>query len=322
MEVFIVRKIKAALLLLFLFVLVGCSQSSDSSNSNSATRTNESAGSTAPSATDDTSSARQQTSSTNLNAAQPNAAPSERKIIRNATLTLESDKPAEGGQRIATIAEQSGGYVATTETRQRGDEDAGGANASVIIEIRVPSQQFNAALEKIRGLGNRVSSEKITGQDVTEEYLDLEARIRAKQALEAQFLEIMKTARTVRDALEVQTQLAEVRTEIERLQGRLRYLENQTSLSTIRVTIETPAPLVATRTSGFFRSLGRAFGDGIDAAATILLVLLRIFIALIPIVLFIFLPIFLLLRYFMRRLKRQRLAAKLQSTPDERGAQT
>lgn len=77
-----------------------------------------------------------------------------------------------------------------------------------------------------------------------------------------------------------------------------------------------PEPLVATRTSGFFRSLQRAFGDGVNAAATILLVLLRIFIALVPVVLLVFLPIALLLRFLLRRFRRRRLAAKLQSTAE------
>ena len=261
-----------------------------------------------------TGASQQSSLPASVNAAQ--ATTTERKIIQNAALTLETDKPADGGRRIAAIAEQSGGYVASTDTRQRGDEDAGGANITVNVEVRVPSAQFTNVLNQIRGVGSRVSNEKTTGQDVTEEYIDLEARIRAKQALEAQFLEIMRTAKSVRDALEVQTQLAEVRTDIERLQGRLRYLENQTGLSTIKVTLEMPEPLVATRTSGFFRSLQRAFGDGVNAAATILLVLLRIFIALVPVVLLVFLPIALLLRFLLRRFRRRRLAAKLQSTAE------
>ena len=86
---------------------------------------------------------------------------------------------------------------------------------------------------------------KISGQDVSEEYLDLEARLRTKKALEAQFLEIMKQARKVQDALDVQSQLADVRTEIERLEGRRRFLENQAALSTITTTLQMPQPIIA-----------------------------------------------------------------------------
>ena len=97
---------------------------------------------------------------------------------------------------------------------------------------------------------------------MTEEYIDLEARIRTKKALEAQFLEIMKQARKISDAMEVQTQLAEVRTEIERLEGRRRFLENQSALSTINITLHTPTPVVAAATRGFVYDLKAAFGDG------------------------------------------------------------
>src|SRR6185295_6582072 len=102
--------------------------------------------------------------------------------------------------------------------------------------------------------------EKVSGQDVSEEYLDLEARIRSKKALETQFLEIMKQARKVSDALEVQGELADVRTEIERFEGRRRFLENQSTLSTITATLQMPAPLVVATTTGFSHSIKEAFG--------------------------------------------------------------
>jgi Flp pilus assembly protein TadB len=139
--------------------------------------------------------------------------------------------------------------------------------------------------------------------------MDLEARIRSKQALEAQFLEIMKQARSVTDALEVQRQLSEVRGEIERLEGRRRFLENQSSLSTITVTLQPSQPLV--NTSGFFYKVKRAFGSGVDIAASITLFLVQFIVAIIPVVVLIFLPIWLLLRYLLRRLRRARLNQKL-----------
>jgi chromosome segregation ATPase len=75
---------------------------------------------------------------------------------------------------------------------------------------------------------------------VTEEYIDLEARLRTQKALEAQFLEIMKQAHKISDALEVQRQIAEVRADIERIEGRRRFLENQSALSTITLMLQTP----------------------------------------------------------------------------------
>ena len=146
-------------------------------------------------------------------------APTDRKIIRNGEFTIESKNPTEDQRKIQAIAEAVGGFVVTSEFQQ-----SSAYLSKVNVIVRVPSAQFQAATDKIRGTGNQVLREKISGQDVTEEYVDLEAQLRAKKALEAQFLEIMKQARKVEDALSVQEKLSEVRTEIERLEGRRRYL--------------------------------------------------------------------------------------------------
>jgi hypothetical protein len=230
--------------------------------------------------------------------------PVERKIIRNAQLTVEHDAPAEAARRIASIAESRGGFVVTSESRQLGGHGGGGKPSEVVtVELRVPSAQFDSVIGEILNAGGQVVEERKTGQDVTEEYIDLEARIRTQKELEAQFLVIMKSANKVTDALEVQTELANVRTEIERLEGRRRFLENQTSLSTIKVTLRPPAPLVST--TGFSHGVRSAFGDGIDAAAAIILVLIRVLIALVPVLLFIVLPLALLVRFALRRLRRR-----------------
>jgi hypothetical protein len=113
----------------------------------------------------------------------------------------------------------------------------------------------------------------------------------------------MKRAAKVSDALEVHSQLAGVRTEIERIEGRRRFLENQAALSTINVTMQPPAPLISTNTSGFFYNLKYAFGDGLDIAADIILGLIRFGIALLPVLLLVVLP----LVFIWRRLVRPRL---------------
>ena len=233
-----------------------------------------------------------------------------RKIISNAELTIETNAPADGQRKVASIAEARGGFVVASEARQRNSsEDQAKPEMEVAVTVRVPSAQFSATVDEIRAVGNRVRAEKITGQDVTEEYIDLEARIRTKKALEAQFMEIMKQAHKVSDALEVQSQLAEVRTEIEQLEGRRRYLERQSSLSTIKVTLLPPMAIVST--TGFFYNVKGAFGDGIDAAVAITLGLIRAVIVLIPILLLIVLPLGLLARLGLRRLRRIRLARDL-----------
>jgi hypothetical protein len=233
---------------------------------------------------------------------QPDApAPVARKIIRNAALTLEVEEPARALQRIASLAESRGGFVVTSDSRQQTGAKGERAYEIITVELRVPAAQFDPALAEIRGSGGTVTAEKITGKDVTEEYIDLEARLRTQRALEAQLLEIMKGADEVADAINVQRELTNVRTEIERVEGRRRFLENQSSLSTISVTLQPPTPLIGTR--GFFGGIGRAFGDGVDIAASITLFLIWLLVALIPVVLFIGLPAYFILRLLARRLR-------------------
>lgn len=229
----------------------------------------------------------------------------DRKIIRNGELTIETDSPTNGLSRITAIAESLGGFVITSELKQNGGKNQSNPSQSVTVVARVPSAQFGAALDQIRNIGSRVLQEKISGQDVSEEYLDLEARLRSKKALEAQFLEIIKQAKKVSEALEVQNQLADVRTEIEQLEGRRRFIENQAAFSTITSTLQMSAPIVTATTSGFGHSIREAFGDGVDTAATIILGLIKIFIVLIPVGLFIGLPMWLIWRVVRRRLPKK-----------------
>ena len=225
------------------------------------------------------------------------AAAESRKVIRSAELTLQIDNPKDGQARITSIAQSHGGYVVTSEFKA----GTGKTDENVTIVIRVIADKFVDAIDEIRRVGGRVTQEKLSGQDVTEEYIDLEARIRAKRALEAQFLEIMKQARKVEDALEVQRQLTDVRTEIERLEGRRRFLENKSQLATITVTLQTTAPLVATTGSGFGQELKQAFGDGVDTAIDIVLGVIKLVIVLIPVALFVLLPAWVVLRRLARR---------------------
>ena len=228
--------------------------------------------------------------------------PIDRKIIRNGELTLETESPTEGLRKITAAAESHGGFVVTSEFKQNPVAAGAKPSQSVTVVARVPASQFAAALEQIRSAGERVVQEKVSGQDVSEEYLDVEARLRNKKALEGQFLEIMKQARKVEDALDVQSQLADVRTEIERLEGRRRFLENQAALSTITTTLQMPQPIIAATTTGFGTTIKQAFGDAVDTSVSIVLFVIQAVIVLVPITVFFGLPGWVLWRAVRRRL--------------------
>lgn len=239
----------------------------------------------------------------------------ERKIIKDAELTLEVPSPTEAQRKVTAIADTLGGFVVTSEAKLRQSSDGSPAVTDVTLVMRVPATQFGAALNQIHAVSNVIIAEKQTGQDVTEEFIDLEARIKTQKALEAQFLEIMKQAHKVEDALEVQTQIANVRGEIERLEGRKRFLENRSSLSTITVNLNSAGSGIVVNASGFGKNIKEAISDGIDVAKAIVLFLIRFVIVMIPVFLLVFLPIGLVLRYFVRRARRYKLAREMTSGP-------
>ncbi len=232
----------------------------------------------------------------------------ERKIIRNADLTLEANSPEETQQKISSIVESKGGFV--VESTQSISDVQATTRDTVSMTIRVPAEKFDETLNEIRKNSNRVIVETVKGEDVTEEFIDIEARLKTKKALEEQFLEIMKRSNSVEDALNVQRELAEVRGEIEQIEGRKRFLENQASLSTIKIKLQSPTAFSA-NSSGFFYQLKESIGSGYSAALNFILVLITVLIALLPFLLLVVLPIYLILRYFWRKRENQNLASEI-----------
>jgi len=238
----------------------------------------------------------------------------DRKIIRNAEITIEVPSTTDAQHQVTSIAETHGGFVVTSEAKQRESNDPAQRTLDIKLVVRVPSNQFGRAFDDIKKLAGNTPSENVTSQDVTEDFIDLEARIKTQKALEVQFLEIMRQANKIADALEVQRQIAEVRTDIEKLEGRKRFLENRSSLSTINVNIQTPKPVIAVTETGFRQSLREAVSDSITLASDLVLFFARFLIMMAPVALFVLLPSGLMIRYLWRRAKRIRLAQAL-ATP-------
>jgi Domain of unknown function (DUF4349) len=243
-------------------------------------------------------------------AEQTQAAPvvTDRKIIRNAELQLEANAPEEAQAKIGKIAEAKGGFV--VETQSSASDARAATRDTVTMTVRVPSAKFDEALSEIRATANRIIEEIVRGEDVTEEFIDIEARLKTQKALEAQFLEIMKRSNSVADALNVQTEIARVRGDIEKIEGRKRFLESQASLSTIKIRLQTPAAFSA-NTAGFFGKLGQAFGSGFDAALSFILFFVTILTALLPFFLLIVLPLYFVIRYFLRKSRRGKSADEI-----------
>jgi len=128
---------------------------------------------------------------------------------------------------IAGLAVRLGGYVVSS---QISGEDEGMRGS---ISIRVPDEKFEQVMVELRGLAERVKSESTNSRDVTEEYIDLEARLKNAEATESQYLALLDKAEAVEDILRIYDSLSRVRREIEQIKGQMTYLERTSSMSLI-----------------------------------------------------------------------------------------
>jgi len=177
-----------------------------------------------------------------------------RQLILNASLALAVPDVRAAYDRVQMVADAEGALItsASLQAGSGGRTEAGsrGGYGHASLVLRMPRSRFSAMRRRLEGLapelGGKLLRDEISSQDVTEEYVDLKARQRHWKSQEAQLLEIMRQARRITDILAVRNQLSEVQQEIERITGRLRFLENRVDLSTITVEIyqkgKGPAP--------------------------------------------------------------------------------
>ncbi len=159
------------------------------------------------------------------------AATAQRQIIYNASLTLETKNTADVRRKIETLAGEMGGFVSDSESwaGQAGQQH-------VSLTIRVPANRFTEVLAQIRALG-KLTHESIDGRDVTEEFLDLDARLRTLRQAEERLLAMLRRSGKLADLLAIERELATRREQIEKAEGRLRYLRDQVGFSTITVSL-------------------------------------------------------------------------------------
>lgn len=166
----------------------------------------------------------------------------ERMIVRNGDMSLVVQDVVDARDEIARLAEGQGGYVVSSWISGEEEEMRGN------ISIRVPDEKFEQAMAEIRELAIRVNSENTQSQDITEEFTDLEARLKNAEATESQYLALLEKASNVEETLKIYDSLARVRGEIEQIKGRMQYLERTSSMSLITAQLRpatTAKPLVS-----------------------------------------------------------------------------
>ena len=171
------------------------------------------------------------------------------RVIQTASLTVSVARGRfdETVDKARSIAARFGGFVVSSAASQGSEQRL----VRGTLVVRVPARSYADAVRSIAGLG-RVEARDESGQDVSQEFVDLEARARHLRAVESQLLELLQRANTVAAALAVQSQLNQVQLELEQARGRLQYLDDQVSFATISLALHERLPAVAPKDKGYW----------------------------------------------------------------------
>ena len=156
----------------------------------------------------------------------------DRKIVKTAELGIRAKNVRESAAQAQQVAAQFGGSVLSSQI------DGGDGSTSAALVLSVPSPEFEKALDELRGIGKEVTTDTVSGEDVTEEFVDLESRERNLLAAEQSLLKLYDRAQSVNDALSIERELTNIRGQIEQVQGRMQYLEERTAYSQISLNIQ------------------------------------------------------------------------------------
>jgi len=198
----------------------------------------------------------------------------DQKIIKTAQINLEVQNVTATLDPLKGIATAHGGYIGSLSVNTRY-----GDRLFAVLTMRVPSHEFDSAIAEIKALGS-LTSESLSADDVTEEYVDLQARRTALASQLAQYTRIMEKAENVSEILEVQVQIERVQVEIDRIDGRLKYLDSRVDYGTITVALEEPEPVGGGE--GF--SIISVINEGIAGFLAVAAGLVIILISMIPLV--------------------------------------
>jgi hypothetical protein len=164
--------------------------------------------------------------------------PLDRMVIRTAQLTIEVTDIEQALAQVRAIAAQGGGFVSGSNTHIEKVNDQERNVADLTIQVR--SETVDSSISALRALG-KVTTESTGSQDVTEEYVDLDSNLRNLQASESAILKLMSQTTRIEDVVSLQRELTNIRGQIERIQGRKRFLERRAELATITLSLRLPA---------------------------------------------------------------------------------
>lgn len=218
----------------------------------------------------------------------------EKKIIKTANISIEVEDFKKARPALDILLKKYDAYIAD-ESEQNYDYQI-----TDDLIIRVKAENFDSLLNDVSGLAVHVNSKHVKLSDVTEEFIDIIARLKNKKQVELQYLEILKQARTIDEILKVNEHLRVIREEIESKEGRLKYLNSQVSLSTIYLSM-----YQRIENAGYYPSFGYKFIKAVEGGWDGILIFILGLVYLWPLILIILVAVWLIIRYRKKRKKKK-----------------
>jgi len=214
----------------------------------------------------------------------------ERKVMKTGTIELLTKNINEAEAAVETIVEDLGGFILNSEVSNQK------RRVVSTLVLKVPAEQFTSAVDTITRLG-RVERKSIKGEDVTAEYVDLEANLKNAERVENRYFDLLAKAARVSDALEVEHELERIGSEIERIKGRMQFIDTRVAFSTINLTLrESTAPPPV--------DFGHGLGQTLQVLLRFLVIVFYVLIFLIGVAIPVVL-VWLIVRIIVRKLKRK-----------------
>jgi hypothetical protein len=168
------------------------------------------------------------------------AASIDRKIIKNAEVSVLVEDSDIAVDRLTQVVSDSGGYIVSSRVWYQEYDKENYKYASITLGI--PVDQFEVTMRRVRALGLRVLDENASGEDVTDQFVDLQSRLTNLEATQARIQSFLADAKSVDEALRINQELAQIEAQIEEVKGRMNYLSDRSAFSTITVTISPELP--------------------------------------------------------------------------------
>lgn len=194
----------------------------------------------------------------------------EQKIIKTGNIRFETNDLAATYNQMITAVKKHNAII------QNDNEGKEYESVYRRIMVRVPSKNFDLFLNDISKGVSYFDNKEISSQDVTEEYIDIDARLKAKKILETRYLELLNKANKVSEMLEIEAQLSAIREEIEAKEGQLRYMQSQVSMSTITIEFYKKVAEDGGATSSYGSKIWNAITSGFNSVSNFFIGLLSI----------------------------------------------